>query len=138
VRRAVSRASEFVELPWSGDAELSDDPVESSWQLAGIAPIGALDQLALLRSTSLRQLLSRLVEVTLESEETIAAAFVDPDLDAELAATVAEAARATEDDADDGGRAGDADDDDDADDGADGPAADDDPDTGPGRLPGST
>ena len=57
VRRAVSRASEFVELPWSGDAELSDDPVESSWQLAGIAPVGALDQLALLRSTSLRQLL---------------------------------------------------------------------------------
>lgn len=138
VRRAVSRASEFVELPWSGDAELSDDPIESSWQLAGIAPIGALDQLALLRSTSLRRLLSRLVEVTLESEETIAAAFVDPDLDAELAATVAEAARATEHDAVDGGRASDADDDDDgADDGADGPAADDDPDTGPGRLPGS-
>ena len=148
VRRAVTRASEFVELPWSGDAELSDDPVESSWQLAGIAPIGALDQLALLRSTSQRQLLSRLVEVTLESEETIAAAFLDPDLDAELAATIAEAARAArdEDDADDGERAGDADDDGtdyndagdgpaDDDDPDDGPADDDDPDAGPGRLP---
>ena len=100
VRRAVSRASEFVELPWSGDAELSDDPVESSWQLAGIAPVGALDQLALLRSTSLRQLLSRLVELTLESEETIAAAFVDPDLDAELAATIAESERSADDEVD--------------------------------------
>ena len=79
VRRAVSRASEFVELPWGGDAELSDDPVESSWQLAGIAPIGALDQLALLRSTSLRQLLAQVMEFTIESEETIVAAFVDPD-----------------------------------------------------------
>ena len=97
---AVSRASEFVELPWSGDAELSDDPVESSWQLAGIAPIGALDQLALLRSTTLRLLLSRPVEFTLESEETIAAAFVDPDLDAELAATIAEAERSADDEVD--------------------------------------
>jgi Lon protease-like protein len=86
VRRAVLRASEFVELPWAADAELSDDPVASSWQLAGIAPIGPLDQLALLRSTNLAQLLARLMELTIESGETIAAAFAVDDLDAELAA----------------------------------------------------
>jgi Lon protease-like protein len=94
VRRAVSRASEFVELPWGGDAELSDDPVESSWQLAGIAPIGALDQLALLRSTSLQQLLAKMMEFTIESEQTIAAAFVDPDFDAEFADTIEAEGRA--------------------------------------------
>jgi uncharacterized protein len=90
VRRAVARASEFVELPWNSDAEISDDPVESSWQLAGMAPIGQLDQLALLRSTSLRQLLTKLMEFTIDSGETIAAAFVDDELDAELAATIDE------------------------------------------------
>jgi uncharacterized protein len=88
VRRAVARASEFVELPWDADAELSDDPVESSWQLAGIAPIGALDQLALLGSTSLRQLLTRLMELTIESGETIVAAFAADDLDAEFQAAI--------------------------------------------------
>ncbi|WP_448005305.1 LON peptidase substrate-binding domain-containing protein [Agromyces bauzanensis] len=86
VRRTVRRASEFVELPWAADAELSDDPVESSWQLAGIAPIGPLDQLTLLRSASLAQLLARLMELTIEASETIATAYVDDDLDAELAA----------------------------------------------------
>lgn len=92
VRRAVSRATEFVELPWAADAEISDDPVESAWQLAGMAPLGPLDQLSLLRSTSLAQLLARLMELTIDAQEVIAAAFVDHDLDAELAATVAELA----------------------------------------------
>lgn len=90
VRRAVARSSEFVELPWSSDAEISDDPVESSWQLAGMAPIGQLDQLALLRSRSLQQLLTRLMEFTIDSSEAIASAFVDDELDAELAATIDE------------------------------------------------
>jgi uncharacterized protein len=88
VRRAVARASEFVELPWSGDTRLSEDPVESSWQLAGIAPIGQLDQLALLRSTSLRELLSKIIAFTVDAGEIIAAAFADDELDAELAATI--------------------------------------------------
>lgn len=101
VRRAVARASEFVELPWSSDAEISDDPVESSWQLAGMAPIGQLDQLGLLRSTSLRQLLTRLMEFTIDSGETIAAAFVDDELDAELAATIDEEAGGVPENGDD-------------------------------------
>jgi Lon protease-like protein len=118
VRRAVARASEFVELPWSSDAEISDDPVESSWQLAGMAPIGQLDQLALLRSTSLRQLLTKLMEFTIDSGETIAAAFVDDELDAELAATIDEEGERPENGDDDW-----RDDDDEPDDGgSDGPS----------------
>ena len=108
VRRAVARASEFVELPWSGDTRLSEDPVESSWQLAGIAPIGQLDQLALLRSTSLRELLTKLIEFTVDAGEIIAAAFAEDDLDAELAATIEEAGHDDdEENGDGGGDAGD-------------------------------
>ena len=106
VRRAVARASEFVELPWSGDTRLSEDPVESSWQLAGIAPIGQLDQLALLRSTSLRELLTKLIEFTVDAGEIIAAAFAEDDLDAELAATIEEAGH--DDDEENGDGRGDA------------------------------
>lgn len=110
VRRAVAQASEFVELPWSSEAELSEDPVESSWQLAGMAPIGQLDQFTLLRSTSLQELLSKLMEFTIDSSATIAAAFVDDDLDAELAATIEEAGREGDgEDADDGDDDGDGD-----------------------------
>ena len=32
----TSTASEFVELPWPPDAELSAEPAERIWQLAGI------------------------------------------------------------------------------------------------------
>lgn len=103
VRRAVARASEFVELPWSGDTRLSEGPVESSWQLAGIAPIGQLDQLALLRSTSLRELLTKLIEFTVDAGEIIAAAFAEDDLDAELAATIEEAGHDDDDENGDGG-----------------------------------
>lgn len=97
VRRAVARASEFVELPWDADVELSDDPVESSWQLAGIAPVGALDQLALLGSTSLRELLSRLMDLTMVAGETIVAAFGSDDLDAEFRAAIDDEQRGDDD-----------------------------------------
>jgi Lon protease-like protein len=64
VRTTLRRASEFVELRWSPDVELSDDPDERIWQLAGIAPLGALDQYALLRSRTPTELLATLVEET--------------------------------------------------------------------------
>ena len=40
VRRVLSRAAEFSEVQWDPNIELSDDPLESSWQLAAIAPLG--------------------------------------------------------------------------------------------------
>lgn len=69
VRRALARASEFSDQQWSADIELSDDPVAHSWQLAAIAPLGPLDQIALLRSTSMSSLLSGLIEYTTEVEQ---------------------------------------------------------------------
>lgn len=69
VRRALARASEFSDQQWSADIELSDDPVARSWQLAAIAPLGPLDQIALLRSTSMSALLSGLIEYTTELEQ---------------------------------------------------------------------
>ena len=64
VRGALTRASEFVPQAWTPDVELADDPVQSCWQLAGISPLGPLDQLALLRSGSVEELLARLIEFT--------------------------------------------------------------------------
>jgi uncharacterized protein len=61
VRRTLSLASEFREDVWPPDIELSDDPLRASWQLAGIAPLGPMDQLVLLRSTSVETLLRQLI-----------------------------------------------------------------------------
>lgn len=62
VRTTLARASEFVEVPWAADVELSVDPEQRIWQLAGIAPLNPMDHYALLRSTSASQLLARLVD----------------------------------------------------------------------------
>ena len=64
VRRTIARTAEFVEHPWSPDIVIDDDPVVAAWQLAGISPLGDIDQLELLRATSLPQLLTRLIDMT--------------------------------------------------------------------------
>ncbi len=58
VRRCLAAASEYADLSYPADIELSDDPVAACWQLAGIIPAGPLDQVALLRSESLPDLLA--------------------------------------------------------------------------------
>ncbi len=70
VRRALARASEFTDQAWSSTVELSDEPVACSWQLAAIAPLSELDQVALLRSTSMQQLLDGIIESTLAAEQS--------------------------------------------------------------------
>ena len=77
VRRALAMASEFADQVWPPDTELSDDPVAACWQLAAIAPLGALDQVALLQCESLEQLLSTLIERTLEAEQMLQALWPD-------------------------------------------------------------
>ena len=77
VRATLTRASEFVELPWSPDIELSADPRRRIWQLAGIAPLGSLDQLALLRSRTATDLLTRLVEETRAADVRFTAGWAD-------------------------------------------------------------
>lgn len=64
VRRTLAEASEFAETGWSPDVELADDPMDRCWQLAGIAPLGDLDQLSLLRATSTEELLNLTAELT--------------------------------------------------------------------------
>lgn len=77
VRATLTRASEFVELPWSPDVELSAEPAERIWQLAGVAPVGSLDQFRLLRSRTVEELLATLVEETEAAAARFAAGWAD-------------------------------------------------------------
>lgn len=79
VRRTIARASEFVEQQWPADIVLSDDKVEAAWQLAGIAPLGPLDQVRLLRSTSVSELLSATIEATEAAAEMLTVDWGDDD-----------------------------------------------------------
>ena len=84
VRRVLARAAEYADVRWDPDIELSDDPVESSWQPAAIAPLGELDQFRLLRSTSLGGLLRELIDLTLAAEPVLTARARDDEVDAAL------------------------------------------------------
>jgi len=64
VRRTLAVASEFTQDVWSADVALADEPVPALWQLAAVAPLTALDQVALLRVRSAEELLTRLAELT--------------------------------------------------------------------------
>ena len=75
VRSSISRASEFVNPPWPADIELSPEVELRLWQVAGIAPLNAMDQYSLLRSTSATGLLERLVEDTREAEALFVAGW---------------------------------------------------------------
>ena len=77
VRRTLAMASEFAENIWPADVELSDNPIAAAWQLAAIAPINALDQVALLRSTSARELLARVAELTRDAALAYEAPWLD-------------------------------------------------------------
>ncbi|HET9872499.1 MAG TPA: LON peptidase substrate-binding domain-containing protein [Propionibacteriaceae bacterium] len=70
VRRCLAMASEFERSAWAADVELANDPVALAWQLAGIAPLGPLDQLRLLRAITVTQLLEDLMSLTAEAAET--------------------------------------------------------------------
>ncbi|WP_240675467.1 LON peptidase substrate-binding domain-containing protein [Cellulomonas endophytica] len=79
VREVLARASEFVDVPWPADVELSEDPAVRLWQVAGIAPVGPLDRLALLRSASAGELLERLVAESLAAGDAFASGWTDDD-----------------------------------------------------------
>ncbi|MEJ7634872.1 LON peptidase substrate-binding domain-containing protein [Aeromicrobium sp.] len=71
VRRTLARASEFEEQLWPPTIELMDDPVGSLWQLAGIAPVGPLDQVRLLRSGSAREILDATFVAVTDAAEAL-------------------------------------------------------------------
>lgn len=64
VRRTLARASEYSRQQWPVDVALDEDPVIAGWQLAGIAPLGPLDKVTLLQSTTTRELLTRVKGLT--------------------------------------------------------------------------
>ena len=70
VRQLLAFASEFTNLQFGASTELSDDPMEACWQLAGILPIGELDQMDLLSSASSEELISRTFEIVATADQT--------------------------------------------------------------------
>ncbi|CAN5332380.1 LON peptidase substrate-binding domain-containing protein [soil metagenome] len=70
VRRALARASEFDSQAWPPDVELSSDPASACWQLAGVAPVGTMDQVAMLQAATMRALLQAVIDNTQAAEET--------------------------------------------------------------------
>jgi len=83
VRRALAVASEFSDQPWSATVDVSADPVEAAWQLTAIAPLGPLDQVALLRSPTMVQLLGRLSESSDAAESLLRSSWPDEEPDAD-------------------------------------------------------
>ncbi|WP_082466045.1 LON peptidase substrate-binding domain-containing protein [Agreia sp. Leaf210] len=75
VRRALAVASEFTEQRWASVVELSADPLEACWQLAGIAPVGELDQLSFLGAISMEELLTTVLERATDAAESFASAW---------------------------------------------------------------
>jgi len=73
VRQLLALASEFGDLPYGADTELSDDPMDACWQLAGVLPVGPLDQLDLLESQSAEELMSRTLQIVITAENTLKA-----------------------------------------------------------------
>jgi len=71
VRNLLAFASEFGDLQYGPDTELSDDPMAACWQLAGVLPVGPLDQIDLLSSQSADELISRTYEVVLTLDEAL-------------------------------------------------------------------
>lgn len=73
VRTLLSLASEFGELVFGADIDLSDDPMSAAWQLAGILPIGELDRFDLLSSQSAEELLAQAYSIATSGIETVRA-----------------------------------------------------------------
>jgi uncharacterized protein len=73
VRKMLALASEFGDLQYGPDIELSDNPMDACWQLAGILPVGALDQQDLLQSQSADELIARTYEVVVALDEALEA-----------------------------------------------------------------
>lgn len=71
VRQLLVFASEFTNLQFGADTVLSDDPMQACWQLAGILPIGELDQLDLLSSESAEELIARTYEIVSTADQTL-------------------------------------------------------------------
>jgi uncharacterized protein len=73
VRQLLAFVSEFGNLQFGADIEFSEDPMDACWQMAGVLPVGPLDQLDLLGSQSADELISRTYEIVRTANETLTA-----------------------------------------------------------------
>jgi Lon protease-like protein len=73
VRQLLAFVSEFGDLQFGSDTELSSDPMESCWQLAGILPVGPLDHIDLLACQSAEELIAKTYEMAVAAEKTLQA-----------------------------------------------------------------
>ena len=73
VRKLLAFASEFGDLQYGAGTELSDDPMNACWQLAGVLPVGQLDQVDLLNSQSADELISKTYEIVTTLNKTLQA-----------------------------------------------------------------
>jgi Lon protease-like protein len=71
VRNLLAFASEFGDLQYGPDTQLSDDPMDACWQLAGVLPVGGLDQQDLLQSQSAEELISKTYDMVVALEEAL-------------------------------------------------------------------
>ncbi len=72
VRRCLALKSELEEPAFPAAVELDEEPSSAAWQLAAIAPLNEIDQLALLRSPSCTELLTQLADLA-DQEATVLA-----------------------------------------------------------------
>jgi len=73
VRQLLAFASEFGDLKYGPDTAISDDPMDACWQLAGVLPVGPLDQIDLLGCASADELIQRTYEIVKTADETLKA-----------------------------------------------------------------
>ena len=73
VRQLLAFASEFGDLQYGPDTAISDDPMDACWQLAGVLPVGPLDQIDLLGCASADELIQRTYEIVKTADETLKA-----------------------------------------------------------------
>ena len=73
VRNLLSFASQFGDFQFEADVELSDDPMEACWQLAGVLPIGEMDRFDLLSSQSAEDLIAQTYEIVTTADDTLRA-----------------------------------------------------------------
>ena len=63
VRSLLSRASNYGEMLWTADTEISEDPVAAIWQLAAMIPVSPHEQHTMLASETLEDLIERALAI---------------------------------------------------------------------------
>jgi len=81
VRRLLAFASEFGDLQFGADVQFSDDPMDACWQLAGVLPVGQLDQIDLLQSQSAEDLIAQTNEIVNAANQSLEQMMSTPEQD---------------------------------------------------------